>query len=63
MSLRLDWTVLHIFEWKVLLDTKLISLRCALCFLVFLFKEFLDFFFILIKPVYVCDILGLGNLW
>ena len=41
-----------IFEWAVLLDTELLSLRYAV-FLVFLFKELLDFFIILIKPVLV----------
>ena len=32
MSLSLVWTVLHMFEKAVLLDTELVSLRYALCF-------------------------------
>ena len=32
ISLSLVWTVLHIFEFAAFLDTKLVSLRCALCF-------------------------------
>ena len=40
-------------ETSDLLDTELVSLRYGLCFLVFLFKESLDFFVILVKPALV----------
>ena len=35
MSLSLVWTILHIFEQVVLLDTELVSLRYDLCFCCF----------------------------
>ena len=51
ISLSLVWTVLHIFEYAALRDTELVPLRYVV-FLVFLFKESLDFV-ILVKAVLV----------